>query len=294
VKRFFNAAKTLKWLCAGLALAVVLGFADGVFAQETTRVPVATSPGKGRFYFREVVSYVQMSDDPSPDLRTIEEMVALSRFSYGITGQLSANVNVPLIYSNERSPAASHHGAGKGVDEMGVGDISMDLKYRPFQWDLGPVDTLRLAFIGGIEVPTYDKHYSSDGFDPYFGVVFTGVMGRHGVNQSLRYKVNTNGSEYNMVPGDGSADALFYDTSYLFRLMPGEYTETTPGSLYFTVELNGIYEVNGDNEVLLGPGLLYEAAGFAVEFSAGLPVASDVSSRPRQDLVLSLGFRVLF
>lgn len=257
-------------------------------------MPVATSPGKGRFYFREIASYVQMSDDPSPDIRTIEELVMLSRFSYGITAQLSANVNVPVIYSDERSPAASHHGGGKIVDEVGVADISMDFKYRPFQWDLGPVDTLRLAFVGGIEVPTYDKHHSSDGFDPYFGMVFTGVIGRHGFNQSLRYKVNTNGSEYNMMPGDGSADALFYDTSYLFRLLPDTYTDESRGSFYLTAELNGIYEVNGDNEVLLGPGLLFEAPGFAVEFSAGLPVACDVSSRPRQDLVLSLGFRILF
>ncbi len=281
-------------MCAALAFFVVAGAGESAWAQESTRVPVATTPGKGRFYFREIISYEQLSDDPSPDLRTIEEMVALSRFSYGITGQLSFNANVPVIYSNERSPAASHHGAGKGVDEIGVGDISLDFKYRPFQWDIGPVDTVRVAFVGGLEVPTYDKHYSSDGFDPYMGVIFTGVMGRHGLNQSLRYKVNTNGQEYNMTPGDGSADALFYDTSYLFRLMPGEYTDKMQGSLYFQAELNGLYEVNGDNEVLMGPGLLYEAQGFAVEFSAGLPVACDVSNRPRRDLVLSLGFRLLF
>ncbi len=294
MKRLFPLSAQGRLLCSAVVLGLSLLAAKPAHAQESTRVPVATTPGKGRFYFREQFSYVKQDDDPSPYDRTIEKLVVLSRFSYGINSQLAVNVDVPLIYANERSPALSHHGAGKGTDEMGVGDISVDLKWRPFQWDLGPVDTVRVAFVGGLEIPTYDKEFSSDGFDPYFGVIFTGVMGRHGVNQSVRYKVNTNGQEYPTIPGDGNSNALFYDTSYLFRLLPDEYAADTKGSLYLTAELTGIYEMNGDNEILLGPGVLYEAQGFAVEAAVGLPIVRDVNERPRTDIVVTIGFRLLF
>jgi hypothetical protein len=277
-----------------IAMLAAFGLGNEARAQESTRVPVATSPGQGRFYYRQLFSYVHQSDDPSPEVRTIEKLVALSRFSYGINSQLSINADVPLVYANERSPSNSHHGRGQGTDEMGVADIPIDLKWRPFQWDLGPVDTLRLAFLGGVEIPTFDKDFSSDGFDPYFGVVFTGIIGRHGINQSVRYKINTNGVEYPTIPGDGSTNALYYDTSYLFRVLPAEYTASTPGSLYLTAEMTGIYEMNGDNEILLGPGIIYEAPGFAIEAAAGLPIVQDIDQRPRTDLVVSIGFRILF
>jgi len=280
------------WVVIAIAITTFLSFRTKAYAQESTSVPSATTPGEGRFYFRQLFTYSKYSDDPSPDDRTIEKMTARSRLSYGVTGNLALNLEVPIIYASERH-AGSHH-PNYSTEEVGVGDINLDLKFRPFQWDLGPVDTLRLAFITGIQIPTYDKDLSSRGFDPYVGVVFSGVLGRHGINQSLRYKFNTNGLDYPITPGDGTADALFYDTSYLFRLLPAEYAADTQGSLYLTVELNGIYETNGDNEILLGPGILYEAKGFAIEAAAGLPIVRDVDERPRTDLVFTIGFRLLF
>lgn len=281
---------TLLVWAAGLLLGLVL--TTPTMAQESTNVPSATSPGAGRFYVREMAQYVRYSDDPTGDERTIEEFVWRNRLAYGIAGNLSLNIEVPVIYASERTPPTHH--PGHADDHFGLADIPVDIKWRPFQWDLGPVDTIRLAFIAGVEIPSYDQMFSSKGFDPYFGAVFSAVLGQHGVNQSLRYKVNTDGQPYFVVPGDGSADALFYDTSYLFRLLPWDYSQASHGSFYLTGQLNGIYEVNGDNEVLLGPGLLFEAPGWAVEATVSLPVVSELSQRPRTDITVTLGFRLLF
>jgi hypothetical protein len=181
-----------------------------------------------------------------------------------------------------------------GGDDFGINDLALSLKYRPFQTDLGPVDSVRLAFIGGIEIPSGDGDFSSHSFDPFAGAVFTAILGRHGINQSISYKFNTGGDEFTMRAGDGQDDALRYDTAYLFRVSPATYAADTTAALYATVELNGIYETNGDNEALLGPGLLYEAKTFAAEATVGLPVIQDVDHRPDTDLTVTLGLRLLF
>lgn len=275
-------------LVLGLALAA-LAPAGLASAQEATNTPAATQPGVGKWYLRERVQYISLGDDPSPEDRDIDKVVATTALTYGITRELSATFTLPLTLSFE-DPAGP---AGTST-ESGAQDASLSLKWRPFQWDLNPVDSVRVAFFGGVEAPTGTRDLGSHSWDPFAGAVFTAILGRHGFNQALSYKVNTGGDEFSTIAGDGRDDALRYDTSYLFRLDPARYSASTKAATYLTLELNGLYETNGDNEVLFGPGILYEARTFALEAALGFPILQDVDQRPETDLMVTLGFRLLF
>lgn len=267
----------------------MLSLARSAWAQEATNTPAATQPGVGKWYLRERVQYYMLGDDPSPENRDIDKAVATTALTYGLTRELSATLTVPLTLSFE-NPA----GPVETDSAFGAGDASVALKWRPFQWDLNPIDSVRLAFFGGVEAPTGSGDLGSHSWDPFAGVVFTSIRGRHGFNQALSYKFNTGGDEFSALAGDGPDDALRYDSSYLFRLDPAVYSADTSAATYLTLELNGLYEAGGDNEVLLGPGVLYEARTFALEATIGFPIVQDVNERPETDLRITLGFRILF
>ncbi len=256
-------------------------------AQEATHTPAATQPAAGGFYVRQKVQYLGFGNDPSPEQREIDQIVSTTTLTYGLRRDMSLSLALPVVYEEKQQ-------GGSTGREVGVEDLSLTFKYRPVQIDLGPIDSVRLAVLGGVEFPSGDGDFSSHSLDPFLGVVFTAILGRHGINQSVSYKFNTGGDEFAIRPGDGPDDALRYDTAYLFRLSPKEYAADTEASTYLTVELNGLYETNGDNEVLMGPGILYEARSFALEAAIGLPVVQDVRHRPEVDVVITLGLRILF
>ena len=270
-------------------LMVLLLSGQHAHGQEATNTPAATQPGVGNWYLRHRVQYLKLDDDPSPLQRDIDKILATTSLSYGITRELSATLTLPLTLSFE-DPAGP-----MGTDtHFEAGDADFSLKWRPFQWDLNPLDSVRLAFFAGVEAPTGTGDLGSDSWDPFAGAVFTTILGRHGFNQSISYKFNNGGEDFSIVAGDGPSDALRYDTSYLFRLDPIEYSADTTAATYLTLELNGLYEMNGDNEILFGPGILYEARTFALEATIGLPIVQDVDHRPSTDLRVTLGFRLLF
>jgi hypothetical protein len=267
---------------------LLLACAPGVaLAQEATNTPAATQPSQGKWYVREKLQYMRLGDDPSPHDREIDEVIATTALTYGISRDISATITLPVVASWEEG----HMG---DEDRFGTNDLSLSAKWRPFQRDLSPVDSVRIAVFGGVELPTGTGDLSSHSIDPYAGAVLTAILGRHGFNQSLQYKLNTGGDEFNTRPGDGPDDAVRYDTAYLFRLAPEQYAADTKAATYLTVELNGLYETGGDNEVLVGPGILYEARTFALEASIGLPVIQRVDERPETEFIFTVGFRFLF
>jgi hypothetical protein len=269
-------------------------------AQESTNVPAGTQPSVGRFYLRQRVQYLQLRDDPSPENREIDKIVATTSLAYGLRRDLSIAIELPVAYEHvAASPDPSHPGHDPGDvvgshDAVGFNDVSLSLKWRPWQRDLGPIDSLRFALIGGVELPSGHGDFSSHSFDPFIGGVFTAILGRNGFNIAASYKLNTGGDPYPTRAGDGPDDAVRLDASYLFRLSPAEYSADTTAATYLTFEANGLYETGGDLEVIVGPGLLYEARTFAIEATVGLPIVQDVDERPETELVFTLGARFLW
>ena len=217
---------------------------NGAAGQEANLSVAATQPAKGSITWREQVRFTryELSD------RDIDQLVVNTRLTLGLTGAVSAWADVPVIAERDRSDMAPNNN--------GLGDVSLGLKWRFWQHDTGAIETKRLAAFGGVSLPTGEEGLSSDGFDPFVGLVYTMVHGRHGVNASARYRVNTDGTDAALGPiGAG---------------------------------------MGSDAEWRIAPGLLWEARRWAAEVSVILPAASDIEERAETEFGLVAGIRVLF
>ncbi|MEO0588098.1 MAG: hypothetical protein AAF078_10705, partial [Planctomycetota bacterium] len=126
------------------------------------------------------------------------------------------------------------------------------------------------------------------------GLSMTHIRGRHGFGGAVRYKVNTDSEPNPLGPGNGDSDVLTYDASYLYRLDPVAYTASTTASTYLQIEINSLYEMDGDRRTLLSPGLLFEAQTWAAEVSVQLPVDQRMTDSADLRFGLVAGVRLLF
>lgn len=280
-------------VAATLALGVA-ALTPTALAQEALLTTSATQPGKGvwtlrsqaRFTLRDSApSGVMLAeDDPGGD----ESRYTLrNTISYGITGDLAAVATVPIVYRQiDDGPG------GDSTDSFGLGDISAGFKWRFYKHDSSAIDTFRVALVGGVEIPTYADDLSSESFNPYIGIAYTLIRGRHGLGQSASYTLMTGSDEG--FDRDYSADVFRFDTAYVYRFYPAAWEADSPGGHYFTAELTSEFSVTGDQEVLLTPGYLYEGREIAAEFGVSLPVWSDVEGRRETDVGIVAGVRFLF
>jgi len=176
----------------------------------------------------------------------------------------------------------------------GIGDFLILGKWRFWNEDTGPLDTARAALVGGMDVRTGDNPFTADAYSPVVGAAYTQIRGRHGLNLSAMWKVTTGGNDFPVFPGESTADFGKYDVSYLYRLVPRVYSAETRGAWYAIAELNGLYETNGDHELFLSPGLMYEGRTWALEMSLQLPVQESVEHRPDTDYMVMAGVRFSF
>lgn len=255
--------------------------AAGATAQEAALSWAATQPAKGRITLREQFQYTRYDTDDGD----VEKFMLNTRISLGLSGRLSASMDIPV--GRERAVDGSDSTAG-------LGDISLGLKYRFWQHDTGAIETNRLSVFGGARLPSGMDDLSSGGVDPYVGLVFTRVQGRHGVNAAARYLWTTDGLDDPVSAGMGDADLLTLETSYLFRFSPAEYAADTVGAWYAVVESFVDYETNGDIEWRLAPGILWEARRWAAEASVILPAAQDIDRGGETEWGFAAGVRVLF
>lgn len=285
----------LRRLAAALALSLPLAPA---LAQEAVTTRSATQPGKGRIVVRTTLTLTTYDDRPAGEGRDGDaddddgrEWTLDSTVVYGLSSDASIRLSVPVSLDAERD--------GPGTSELALGDASLELRYRFLRKDLSAVDTLRAAAIVGLQLPTgSDEDSAQRSFDPYVGLSLTYIKGRHGLGQSLVYTFTTGAQNETfgapIQPGRSLADLLEFDSAYLYRLKPAAYGSTIEPALYALVELNGVYETNGDTELFISPGLLWEAPRYALEAAVRLPVARDVEHRAERGIGFVVGLRLLF
>lgn len=263
--------------------------ADAALAQQAIHTPAAAQPSTGVLMVRELAQFTRYSSDPTGLDREVNDLVMLTDLAYGVSHDTVLMLRVPVLFRDIDSDV-------EGVDDSpgGFGDVHAMVKMRIWQNDFGPIDTARLGVVAGLDLPTARAPFGSDSFDPMLGVVYTHIQGRHGFNASARYKINTGGRDDPVRPGDSKADILHYDTAYLYRLAPVEYAIDTLGAWYAIAELHGMYETNGDHEIFVAPGVMYEGRDWALEASLSLPVVQDLDHRPEAEFTITLGLRFLF
>lgn len=278
----------MKMLAATSCMLLVSAAARG---QEAMYTAAATMPSPGVSVLRPQVNYSEYGTNPSDGTASTTRVEVVTSLQIGIIRDLSFTLDVPVEFDRRVDRATG------GVDhDTGVEDLGLTFKYRFYKNDTGGIDTIRAAVMGGAYVASGDDNdYSSMTINPHLGLVLTIVTGRHGFNFEVDYRLNTGGGEErNIGGGEGSADALFHNISYLYRIFPDRYTSESTGAWYVTAELNGLYETNGDYEVRWAPGIMYEGRDFALELMAQLPVFHDVRERAELDFSVGVGVRVTF
>jgi hypothetical protein len=270
--------------------AALLLFGSSAVGQQSFLNTSAAQPSTGTFLFRQTVEYQKFGHDPSGLDRDIEQFRFNTQLSFGLTKDLTIIGQVPLYHRSVDSPAE-----GVSNDDFDLGDANITLKLRLWQHDTGPVDTMRLSLLAGLDLPIGQEPFGNGGWDPMIGAVFTAIRDRHGVNLAARYQFNTHQRSEAPIDVDGGIeDTLFVDAAYLFRLAPQQWAADIHGAWYAMAELSTTYETNGDVEVRLAPGIMYEARNWVIEAMVQVPVYDDLDHRPETDFVLGFGFRVLF
>lgn len=293
-------------LTAGVGCLVVGALTAAARGQESFFTEAATLPAPGRTVVREMGVYRTFGRDDSGLGRRGYALFAHTTVQYGLVPEWSLTLDLPVSYRDYRiapEPGAptdhNHAGSGGGggggyrVTDLMVDDFSLTAKYRFYRHDTGPLDTTRVAVLFGAEFPSGSTD-SSDSVDPLIGLAMTAIRGRHGLNLTAAYKLSTGGTDYPLFAGEGESDLIRFGGSYLYRLTPAQFSAEHRAGLYAVVESINLYETSGDLEVLVAPGLMYEAPGLALELSVVLPVYQQLEHRPKSDFAIGLGLRVIW
>ena len=214
-------------------------------------------------------------------------------------------------YLDKRMESTSG-GQRTAITNRGVGDTTIFGKYQFYQQDR-PGGTTRMAGKLGLKLPT-GKDDARDGagtllapslqlgsgsWDVSGGVVMTHLYQRWGLNTNLVYALN------NEARGFEKGDALRYDLSGAFRLLPWVYEEYPSPQLNLILELNGAAAWkdrvrgasdpnSGGHTLLLSPGLQFMGGrDWLVDVSYQLPVVQDLNgTQLGLDYTWTLGFLV--
>lgn len=270
---------------AGCTL-VAAWLAPTTLAQQAILTTAPTLPSKGQVVTRHLLTFSSYDDGPTDG----EDITLVNSVSYGLSGSLGVQVDLPYRFRDVDGLPG-----GEAADTSGLMDAEVSLKWRVWKSDFGPVDTARLALLGGVQLPTGADDFSSDSFDPFVGAAFMYIRGRHGLGASGRYLFTTGSSDHPVVSeGETLADLFEGNAAYLFRLAPSEYGESFVASWYAVAEVRVLAETNGDAEAFFAPGLLYEAPRFAIEAGVQVPIAQDLRHRPEREVLITAGVRLLF
>ncbi len=253
-------------------------------AQQATDMPAAVQPGKGLWAVRQIARHTRYdTGNLNPDFGDVTQTDYETVLAYGFARDWVAMAHLPLTHTTSDTG-----------DDAGLRDITLMFQHRFWRRDTGPINTARLVAMGGAQLPSGDELFSSESVDPFVGLAYTQVDGRHGLNASVLFQHNPKATARQLRFGDAGADGLRTDASYLYRLRPAAYTADTTWSSYLQAQVLTRYETNGDFEALLAPGFLYEARDWAAEITVQLPVIQRVDHRAQTQVAVTFGLRLLF
>ncbi len=204
-------------------------------------------------------------------------------YVYGWTENLSSFLTVP--YMNRQVDAVDPMLGRIENAHDGIADLTFLTKYRFWQDDRRPKETLRWAALGGLSIRSGDSDFTSDSYDPIIGTVFTWQRDRSEFDADLIYQFNTGRDEFRH-------DALRYDMSYSYRLFPSVFEPDDAYEFDVVGEINGRYLTDGSHELFLSPGLQFITERWILEASVQLPVIQEFADhRAETDYRVVVGLR---
>lgn len=244
----------------------------------------AIAPGEGQFVYRTQLRFLESHSSPGPAHADVNILVNPQILAYGVKENFTLFGVVPLVKRDATVHPPMPAGAVRELDDFGMGDIRFFGKYRFWEQD-SPGETTRWSVFGGVEVPTYDKDFSSDSFDPFLGTVWTYQSLDWGLDLDLFWNFNTG-------KGTFRHDEMRYDLAYTYVLLTGQTLDEKFWQLNSVFELNGSYLVDGSNLLFAAPGFQLALERMIVEASLQLPIIRDLKSTLEPDFVFVIGTRI--
>jgi hypothetical protein len=242
----------------------------------------AIAPGEGQFVYRTQLRFLRSQATPAPADIDVNVLVNPQVLAYGVREDLSVFGVVPLIKRDGtvRPPA----GGVNELEDFGVGDMRFFAKYRLGEID-EPGETTRLSVFGGLEVPSYDKNFSSDSWDPFLGTVWTYQSLGWGLNLDWFWNFNTGRGVFRH-------DEMRYDAAYTYVLLTGQNLDDRYWQLNSIFEINGSYLTDNSHVVYAAPGFQLALERMIVEASLQLPIIREVRNGIEPDYVFAIGTRI--
>ena len=185
---------------------------------------------------------VRIKSTVNSESQTTTNLFALG---YGLHADTTLIVMLPYMHSSETS---------------GLSDVPILMRQTLIKSD-GHLRTLRLAALGGIEIPTWRDSISQKNVGLRAGSVFTFQSNRHEVDADLIYSHKIPSGDFN------KGNALAYDLAYQFRFYPWALAEEGASSQWnLDFELNGAYEARDK----LGGSEVAATGGQHLYFSSGI------------------------
>lgn len=184
---------------------------------------------------------VRVKSTVNSKTQTTTNLLALA---YGLHPNTTLILTLPYMHTGSAS---------------GLSDVPILLRETLIKSD-SHLRTLRLAALGGIEIPTWRDSISQRNVGLKAGGVFTLQSDRHELDADLLYSLRIPSGDFN------KGDAFNYDLAYQFRFYPWTLAEEGVSSQWnLDIELNGAYEerdrVSGAEQAVTGGQYLYLSGG---------------------------------
>ena len=240
---------------------------------------VAMTPRKGGSILR--LQFIYGEADGFGEDEDVHTSRAKATYVFGLRSNLALFLTETYVNRKVERIKPEHERFENTED--GFADLTFLVKYRFWQDDRRPGESLRWAVLAGLNIRSGDSQFTSDSYDPILGTVFTWPRDRGTLSTDLVYQFNTAG-------GESRHDALRYDMAYSYRLTPATYEPGHAWELNAVGELNGRYVTNGSHEIFLSPGLQFVTQQRIFETSIQLPVLQDLDG-PETDYRFVVGLR---
>lgn len=240
---------------------------------------VAMTPRKGGSILR--LQYIYGEVEGKGEIEDIRTSRIKATYVFGLKSNLA--LFLTETYVNRKVERITPELKRFEDTEDGFADLTFLVKYRFWQDDRRPGESLRWAVLGGLNIRSGDSKFTSDSYDPILGTVFTWPRDRGTLSTDLVYQFNTGG-------GKSRHDALRYDVAYSYRLTPVTYEPGHAWEINAVGELNGRYVTDGSHEIFLSPGLQFVTQQWIFETSIQLPVLQDLDG-PETDYRIVVGLR---
>lgn len=263
-------------LLSGLSATILL--AGALPAQQASWTTAPTLPSKGHWVLRTTAVPARHEKTFGSRRRS---QALMTQLSYGLDGERAVFFDLPV------------RGGGRHHDPT-LGDVAVGWKWRFHEEDLGPVDTVRTSLSLGATLPTGADRHTADEVVPFGELARMRITGRLGLGSSLALRGAGAPYKRPLWSGETGEASLRAAGALVWRLDPVAYTDAFEAATYLTLEAIGTAEDDGDTELAIAPGILYEAPSFAAELSLALPAHSDVTDRPESRGALLFGLRFLW